>query len=64
MIWIRADANKEIEIQKSKIQTAQEKLAKNNKTETANILKEKGFIFDDVVTNEDELVEGICKQLR
>ena len=33
-------------------------------TETANILKEKGFIFDDVVTNEDELVEGICKQLR
>ena len=29
-----------------------------------NILKEKGFIFEDVVTNEDELVEGICKQLR
>ena len=33
-------------------------------TETANRLKEKGFIFDEVVTNEDELVEGICKQLR
>ncbi len=33
-------------------------------TATANILKEKGFIFDEVVINEDELVEGICKQLR
>ena len=33
-------------------------------TETANILKEQGFVFDEVVINEDELVEGICKQLR
>ena len=33
-------------------------------TETANMLKDKGFIFDEVVVNEDELVEGICKQLR
>lgn len=33
-------------------------------TQTANILKERGFIFDEVVTNEDELVEGICKQLK
>ena len=33
-------------------------------TKLASILKDKGFIFDEVVTNEDELVEGICKQLR
>ena len=33
-------------------------------TDTANMLKEKGFIFDEVVTSEDELVEGIWKQLR
>ena len=33
-------------------------------TATANMLKDKGFIFDEVVINEDELVEGICKQLR
>ena len=33
-------------------------------TQTANTLIEKGFIFDEVITNEDELVEGICKQLR
>ncbi|MBR7162819.1 MAG: energy-coupling factor transporter ATPase [Clostridia bacterium] len=33
-------------------------------TETAYKLKEKGFIFDEVIINEDELVEGICKQLR
>ena len=33
-------------------------------TETANLLKTKGFVFDEVVINEDELVEGICKQLR
>lgn len=33
-------------------------------TETANILKGQGFVFDEVVINEDELVEGICKQLR
>ena len=33
-------------------------------TGTANLLKTKGFVFDEVVINEDELVEGICKQLR
>lgn len=33
-------------------------------TETANRLAEKGFAFDTTITNEDELVEGVCKQLR
>ena len=33
-------------------------------TETANRLVEKGFAFDTTITNEDELVEGVCKQLR
>ena len=32
-------------------------------TETANVLTEQGFVFDEVIINEDELVEGICKQL-
>ena len=33
-------------------------------TETANRLVDKGFAFDTTITNEDELVEGVCKQLR
>ena len=33
-------------------------------TAMTNMLKTKGFIFDEVITNEEELVEGICKQLR
>lgn len=33
-------------------------------TATANMLVDKGFAFDGTITNEDELVEGICKQLR
>ncbi len=33
-------------------------------TETANMLKNKGFAFDSTIINEDELVEEVCKQLR
>ena len=32
-------------------------------TEIARMLTERGFTFDGTVTNEDELVEGICSQL-
>ena len=33
-------------------------------TQLSNSLRDKGFDFDGVVTTEDELVEGVCRQLK
>lgn len=33
-------------------------------TQLSNALRDKGFGFDGVITTEDELVEGVCRQLK